>query len=77
MFLRYFGFDEDPFGATPDPRCLYNSPTHQEALASLMYGFHSNRGFTALNCTSRIGKNNPSVPFSRRHSNVRTNSISV
>ena len=56
MLLRYFGFKEDPFEATPDPRCLYNSPTHQEALASLMYGFHSNRGFTALIAPPGLGK---------------------
>ena len=56
MFLRYFGFKEDPFEATPDPRCLYNSPTHQEALASLMYGFYSNRGFTALIAPPGLGK---------------------
>ena len=56
MFMRYFGFNEDPFEATPDPRCLYNSPTHQEALASLMCGFHSNRGFTALIAPPGLGK---------------------
>jgi general secretion pathway protein A len=56
MFLRYFGFREDPFEATPDPRGLYNSPTHQEALASLMCGFHSNRGFTALIAPPGLGK---------------------
>jgi general secretion pathway protein A len=56
MLSRYFGFNEDPFGATPDPRCLYSSPTHQEALASLMYGFYSNRGFTALIAPPGLGK---------------------
>ena len=56
MILRYFGFSEDPFEATPDPRSLYNSPSHQEALASLMYGFHSNRGFTALIAPPGLGK---------------------
>jgi general secretion pathway protein A len=56
MFMRYFGFREDPFEATPDPRCLYNSPTHQEALASLICGFHSNRGFTALIAPTGLGK---------------------
>ena len=56
MFLQYFGFKEDPFGATPDPRCLYNSPTHQEALSSLMYGYYTNRGFTALIAPPGLGK---------------------
>jgi len=56
MLRRYFGFSEDPFGATPDPRCLYCSHTHREALASLKYGFFSNRGFTALIAPPGMGK---------------------
>ena len=56
MLLQYFGFQEEPFGATPDPRCLYPSHTHREALASLEYGFHSNRGFTAMIAPPGMGK---------------------
>ena len=56
MLGRYFGFQEDPFGVTPNPRCLYPSHTHREALASLNYGFHSNRGFTALIAPPGMGK---------------------
>ena len=56
MLSQYFGFREDPFGATPDPRCLYPSHTHREALASLQYGFHSNHGFTAMIAPPGMGK---------------------
>ena len=56
MLLQYFGFQQDPFGATPDPRCLYLSGTHREALASLEYGFLSNRGFTAMIAPPGMGK---------------------
>ena len=56
MLLQYFGFQQDPFGATPDPRCLYLSGTHREALASLEYGFLSNRGFTAMIASPGMGK---------------------
>ena len=56
MFLQYFGFHEDPFGATPNPRYLYPSHTHREALASLQYGFHNNRGFTAMIAPPGMGK---------------------
>ena len=56
MFLQYFGFQQDPFGATPDPRCLYLSGTHREALASLEYGFLNNRGFTAMIASPGMGK---------------------
>jgi general secretion pathway protein A len=56
MLARYYGFREDPFGATPDPRCLYQSSTHCEALASLKYGYSSNRGFIALIAPPGMGK---------------------
>jgi general secretion pathway protein A len=56
MLERYFGFQEDPFGVTPNPRYLYPSHTHREALASLNYGFQSNRGFTALIAPPGMGK---------------------
>lgn len=56
MLAQHFGFREDPFGATPDPRYLYSSRTHREALASLQYAFYSNRGFTALIAAPGMGK---------------------
>lgn len=56
MLAHYFGFEEDPFGATPDPRYLYASRTHREALASLHYAFYCNRGFTALIAPPGMGK---------------------
>jgi len=56
MLLEHFRFREDPFGATPDPRCLYPSNTHREALASLAYAFFSNRGFTSLIAPPGMGK---------------------
>jgi general secretion pathway protein A len=56
MLSRYYGFREDPFGASPDPRCLYQSATHCEALASLKYGYSSNRGFIALIASPGMGK---------------------
>jgi hypothetical protein len=66
MLLRYFGFRGDPFGATPDPRFLYRSHTHREALACLQYGFYNNRGFTALiappiNSACRKFRHNPEL----------------
>ncbi|MGA8670800.1 MAG: AAA family ATPase, partial [Terracidiphilus sp.] len=54
--MEYFGFNKDPFESTPAPRCLFKSPTHQEAPASLMCHFFSNRGFTALIAPPGLGK---------------------
>lgn len=56
MFLDFFGFREQPFGVTPDPRFLYLSPGHREALASLYYGIESGRGFMAMIAKPGMGK---------------------
>jgi len=56
MFLQFYGFREQPFGVTPDPRHLYLSPAHREALASLYYGIQAERGFMALIAKPGMGK---------------------
>jgi general secretion pathway protein A len=56
MFLEFYGFREQPFGVTPDPRFLYLSPAHREALASLYYGIEAGRGFMALIAKPGMGK---------------------
>lgn len=66
MLPRYFGFVEDPFGSTPDPRYLYSSRTHREALASLQYAYCSNRGFTALIAPPGMGKTTLLFEFLQR-----------
>jgi general secretion pathway protein A len=56
MFLKFFGLTEQPFGVTPDPRFLYLSAAHREALASLYYGIEANRGFLGLIAKPGMGK---------------------
>jgi general secretion pathway protein A len=56
MFLRHYGLQEQPFGVTPDPRFLYFSPSHREALASLQYGIDCGRGFLGLIAKPGMGK---------------------
>lgn len=77
MLLEYFGFREDPFGATPDPRYLYPSHTHREAIASLKYGYMSNRGFTAMIAPPGMGENDAAVSLSGGHSRNFTQYISL
>ncbi len=48
MYCDFFGFSEKPFDVTPDPRFLFLTPGHREALASLIYGIHERRGFIAI-----------------------------
>jgi TonB family protein len=56
MYLRDFDLREEPFGVTPDPRFLYLGPSHREALASLLHGIESGRGFMALIAEPGMGK---------------------
>jgi general secretion pathway protein A len=53
MYSSFFGFSEKPFEVTPDPKYLYSSPSHQETLASLVYGIKERRGFICL--TGEVG----------------------
>src|SRR5580692_6774613 len=53
MYKAYFGFSEAPFNLSPDPEFLYRSPTHEEALANLIYGVRSRKGFIVL--TGEVG----------------------
>ena len=53
MYESLFGFKEKPFNLTPDPRYLYLSPSHREALARLVYGIQEKKGFIVL--TGEVG----------------------
>ena len=53
MYLKFYGLAEKPFNATPDPRFLYLSPGHREALAQLHYGAQERKGFIVL--TGKVG----------------------
>lgn len=56
MILEHFGLRQEPFGTTPDSRYLFESETHREALASLLYGIEAGRGFMALIAKPGMGK---------------------
>ncbi len=48
MYTQFFGFADKPFNVTPDPKFLYLSPSHQEALSSMIYGIRERRGFVSI-----------------------------
>jgi general secretion pathway protein A len=48
MYQSFYGFSEKPFNITPDPKFLYLSPTHQEALQHLKFGVQEKKGFIVL-----------------------------
>ncbi len=59
MYTSYFGLSEKPFAITPDPRYLYLSERHAEALAHLLYGINESGGFIQL--TGEVGTGKTTV----------------
>jgi general secretion pathway protein A len=53
MFEKYFGLTENPFNLTPDPKYLFFSKVHKEALSHLKYGIDEKKGFVLI--TGEIG----------------------
>jgi general secretion pathway protein A len=53
MYLHRYGLSREPFSIAPDPRFLYLSDRHREALAHLLYGLQGNGGFVIL--TGEVG----------------------
>jgi len=59
MYASFFGLNEKPFAITPDPRYLYLSERHAEALAHLAYGISEAGGFIQL--TGEVGTGKTTV----------------
>jgi general secretion pathway protein A len=53
MYNAFFGFKQNPFNMSPDPSFLFRSRQHEEALANLIYGVQSRKGFIVL--TGEVG----------------------
>src|SRR5579885_483062 len=53
MYKAFFGLTSNPFNLSPDPSFLYRSQQHEEALANLIYGVQSRKGFIVL--TGEVG----------------------
>ena len=53
VYCEHFGLTREPFNVTPDPSFLYLSDSHKEALAQLVYGIQTRRGFVVL--TGEVG----------------------
>ncbi len=55
MYLNYFGLHEPPFSITPDPRFVYLSPRHEDALAHLQYGLGQGGSGGFVQLTGEVG----------------------
>jgi general secretion pathway protein A len=53
MYTSFYGLSEKPFSLTPDPRYLFLSAPHREALAHVLYGIEQGEGFIAI--TGEVG----------------------
>src|SRR3954466_5988192 len=59
MYAAYYGLKQEPFSIAPDPRLLFMSEQHREALAHLLYGVQGGGGFVLL--TGEIGTGKTTV----------------
>lgn len=59
MYTQFFGLKQPPFSISPDPRYLFMSERHREALAHLLYGINSGGGLVLL--TGEIGTGKTTV----------------
>ncbi|MBY0409767.1 MAG: AAA family ATPase, partial [Burkholderiaceae bacterium] len=59
MYASFFGLEHPPFSIAPDPRYLFMSERHREALAHLLYGLDAGGGFVLL--TGEVGAGKTTV----------------
>ena len=48
MYLEYYGLNEPQFNINPNPRLLYYTAKHREALNHMLYGIRERKGFVQL-----------------------------
>ena len=56
MYLDFYNLKKEPFKIAPDPEFLFLSPSHREALASIMYGVEQRKGFITITGEVGVGK---------------------
>ncbi len=56
MYLNFYNLKKEPFKIAPDPEFLFLSPSHREALASIMYGVEQRKGFITITGEVGVGK---------------------
>lgn len=56
MYNEFFGFERAPFNNTPDPTFLFESKSHREAMATMVYGVEQGKGFVMVTGDVGMGK---------------------
>lgn len=62
MYNQFYNFSEKPFSLTPDPKFLYLTPFHREALAAMLYGINDRKGFISI--TGEVGTGKTTLIYS-------------
>jgi type II secretory pathway predicted ATPase ExeA len=62
MYTQFYNFSERPFNLTPDPKFLYLTPFHREALAAMLYGINERKGFISI--TGEVGTGKTTLIYS-------------
>lgn len=76
MYRNFYGFKEKPFEITPDPRFVYLSENHKEALAYLRYAMREGKGFSVITGEAGTGKTTlVHVLLRKLEGNIRTSYI--
>jgi general secretion pathway protein A len=55
-YINFYGFSENPFDISPDPKFFFSAESHSEALAGLLYGINQRKGFVLILGEEGIGK---------------------
>src|SRR4030067_2116838 len=56
MYLNFYIHTKEPFHITPDPEFLFLSPSHKQALGSIIYGVEKRKGFIVITGEIGVGK---------------------
>ena len=56
MYTHFYGFSQKPFQVTPDPKFLFLTETHQNALEAVLYGIGERKGFISISGEAGTGK---------------------
>jgi general secretion pathway protein A len=62
MYTKFYGFSEKPFELSPDPKFLYVTRSHREALASMIHGIKNRKGFISM--TGEVGTGKTTLIYS-------------
>jgi len=62
MYTEFYGFSEKPFELSPDPKFLYVTRSHREALASMIHGIKNRKGFISM--TGEVGTGKTTLIYS-------------